>query len=470
MHEVIISPIQAHPVTLNLPAQVPMVAGTVAVGRATALAYAPTVTGIRVVVVSAVRATAQGTAYAAAVAGAAGAPGLVVAPIARATARALPPVVTATADATVTAPIATATAVAYAGATGGATSATTFAPLARAIGAAVPAVLTADTVVIAPLATATGLATPATVTGAAPAFAVAPLAAATATAPIPVVSGGNVTVTAVYARAIAGAIAPTTPSGPTVSAPLAAATSTAVAPIIKAEVTVTGGGPAGANAFAIPAAVTVVPPAPAFASLGADSVITGGGFNVDFGVPAGVTGAATQIVLVTFFVRNDSTVITPPTGFTEAVASHPTAATYNLRIYWKRPVAADSGVYTFTFNSLNGMSGRAILYNGCISSGVPIEGAVSAVDPDSTTVAGPPLSTTASGPNRRAVWFAGDPGNSGITFTGGFTERWDTGLVALSDLAISNAGPVPTSGTLVASVSTTTASQMAVWLGLLRSS
>jgi hypothetical protein len=243
-------------------------------------------------------------------------------------------------------------------------------------------------------------------------------------------------------------------SGISVTAVLAAATSTAVAP------SVVGSGSSGA---------------PVFVSVGPTSTVPlARPSTCEFDVPPGVTGANTQIVLISFLLKNDATVIGPPTGFVEAPASFASGPVYNLRVFWKRPTAADTGVYIFNFNSLNGISGLATLYDGCVTSGVPIEGAVSAVDPDATNNITTGLFTNSNGPNRTAVWVVNDPTDSNTTFPGGFTKRFflgtptsGSGMCSQADSVppIANAGPVPASGTLIAG--TALNSQSMAWLGLL---
>lgn len=251
MHEVIISPLPMQTIILDLPAVIPLGSGQVPRSNAIAMAIIPSVTGVRVVVVSAARSTAQSLAPSPVVIGTLGAPGNVVAVLAGASGNALPPVVAAVRNVSVTAVIATASGIASTPALGGAVPALVSPVIAMAsANAQIPTVI-GDAAVTVPLATASGIAIPAVATGAPPATAVAPIASASASASVPVITTGAL-VTVAIATATAQAITPTTPTTSLVSAVKAGATAAAIAPTVSGESVVTGGGPGAGNAIAIP--------------------------------------------------------------------------------------------------------------------------------------------------------------------------------------------------------------------------
>lgn len=424
MHEVDISPVAVQVVNIDLP----IVTGTTGAEAvrilSDAMAYAPTVTAVRHALVTAIKA---------------GGSGIVYRPV------------------TVT------------GATGAAV--TISVPYIPSTAIARPPMIGADQTVDAVIATATGDAIAPAPVGVGDALVVAPKATATANAKVPVVTGGiSVSVTAVIANSSAVAKVPVVPLlDVTVNAVVAktnvAVPEKAIPPTVTGEFVLSGGGPGTSNMFATPPSVSLTT-SPAFVSVGGVETFPSGN-HTGFPVPAGVSGVATQIVIVAFYVEDSSTIITPPAGFTEVGGSPVDAPLYNIRAYWKRPTAADTGIYDFGFDALTGIQGRALLFSGCVSSGDPIEGGIGFVDVDASFTSTPGASTTTSGPSRRVVWIVADGANSGVTFPGGWTEHIDIGYLAVASAPVSVAGLVPASGSLVAN--TGLASQASVWLGALRS-
>lgn len=272
----------------------------------------------------------------------------------------------------------------------------------------------------------------------------------------------DATVNAVTATSVTGGVPPINPLNISAATVRADSTSLTLSPSASGETVLTGGGVAGSTWSAIAPAVSVVAASsPTFGSLGAEMTIAGS--TASYGVPAGVTGAATQCVVAVMWIHEANT-ITPPTGFFEA-ASSPVIATldaHRLHVFWKRPTAADTGVYNFDFGAgITGIAGAAMLFNGCVATGTPITGTgfTDATNTTNTTD-GASVSTGAS---RLALWIVTNQIGNGVTFSGGFTERYDEGHIAAATLPAPLAGTVPTSGSLVATTGSST--QSTVWLG-----
>jgi len=465
MHEIDISPRPVIPVDIDLP-RVALPGMVQVCAAAFGMASAPAVTGIRTVTVAAVVSTGAATAYGAVVTAVIGQSGLVVAVRAAATGIALPPAVTSVRSPTVNAPIAASIGVAYAAALGGATSANQFALVSAASATALVATVTAGAVVASPIAAATSTAGSVSVIGTAASTGFAVIATASANAFVPTVTYG-VTVNAVVATANANAIQPL--GLPVIRvAVLASSSGLAPIPTISGEAVLIGGGPGLGSALAYPPTVTVpTTTPPAFAS--STTLVSSNSTTAAVPVPAGVV--AGDVIIVAFYIETTQ-VVTSPTGFVE-ITSSPVVVTgtlaQDLRVYWKRAIAADTGTYTFTIAAgLITRQAIACRYTGCDPTDPVIVSTNSAIKTTSVDPNTPAVINSTVGSNRTWIWIASTNGVGGIVWTmpAGFTQR--QGMTASNGLVLADMPQVVagSSGSVVGSFSQNSSS--GAWLGALK--
>lgn len=150
---------------------------------------------------------------------------------------------------------------------------------------------------------------------------------------------------------------------------------------------------------------------------------TGNDQNVSALSPAVPAGAAAGDVVIAVLSRwGGSGAVTPPSGFTDwgtAYLSGDSAA--NIRIYWKRLTAGDTGTYAFTWTGATWSHMHVLCFSGVIASGTPIED----VDAWSGTAGtyGSVSNTTATIPG--LVWTTYNDSSGTHTPPTGFTEVID---------------------------------------------
>lgn len=206
--------------------------------------------------------------------------------------------------------------------------------------------------------------------------------------------------------------------------------------------------------------------APAFASAGS-ILVYGSDTTAAIPVPSGVTNTPTDIIVVGMWMDVAKT-ITKPLDFAECpnspVIATGTGQDHLLRTYWRRPSAADSGTYSFSWSGATGRLGFALRFTGCIATGNPWDSLASTAAAASGTnvTTTPAVSGTTTGVDRRLVFFATDFGGGGFGAASGFTEHVDAadGLDAQSK-ALATAGATGSvTATCVSGVSN-------AWLGAL---
>lgn len=169
--------------------------------------------------------------------------------------------------------------------------------------------------------------------------------------------------------------------------------------------------------------------APAFASAG--SIYTyQSGTTAAIPVPSGVTNTATDIVMVGMYMDTNVT-ITKPLDFAECQNS-PVIGTaggqaHLLRTFWRRPSAADSGTYTFSWSGSTNALGFALRFTDCLAAGNPFDSLAStaAAVANTNVTTTPAVSGTTLGPNRRLVFFADSFGGGGFGTISGWVEHVD---------------------------------------------
>ena len=211
--------------------------------------------------------------------------------------------------------------------------------------------------------------------------------------------------------------------------------------------------------------------APAFKSLGTPLA---GSSSTAAAVPVPAVVQQFDIILVQFYVETNQT-ITPPTGFTECPNS-PQQCTgttaHEMRVFWKRATAADTGTYAFTVaTGLGWRQAQAICYSGCVQSGSPFDitnGAAKSTTTDSTV---PAISGTTTVPTR-LVWMSTTFGSGTVQWTtpSGWTQQ--AAVVAGNGLAIADLAKLTpgATGSITASMGGPTNNASATaWLGALKS-
>lgn len=153
-------------------------------------------------------------------------------------------------------------------------------------------------------------------------------------------------------------------------------------------------------------------------------------------VPVPTGAASGDIAVVAIYMESTATITTVPSGFqTPAKADLQTSATSRGRlvVYWKRLTAGDTGTYTFSWSGATWRSAACGLWSGRVASGDPFDGTVGTGESTTTVSASPAVSTTPSGSNGDAVFFATDfTGGNSWTPPTNYTERQDNDEITLA--------------------------------------
>lgn len=203
-------------------------------------------------------------------------------------------------------------------------------------------------------------------------------------------------------------------------------------------------------------------PAPAHAATG--TYLEGSFSTAAFAVPSGVQ--AGDLIVIPIYINAATGISAYASGFAEAPDSPQTNASglaHNVHVVWKRATGGDTGTYDFPLSATDFISGAALRYTGCVTSGSPWDDTDGAVDVNDG-VDTPPVSVTTTGADRLLVW-AGASWSGGTWIPpSGFTERFDQGigLVTAADKAQAAAGD---SGTVQGTPSAS--SRRTAWLGAL---
>jgi hypothetical protein len=185
-------------------------------------------------------------------------------------------------------------------------------------------------------------------------------------------------------------------------------------------------------------------------------------------VPAGLV--LNSVILVGIYCETGDT-ISGPAGFTQAPNSPAAMAGQNLlSVWWKRQTSATgagetTGTYAFTKSTTTSAWWTAVAarFQGCITTGNPIDVSNSATKTTSTTATTPAVSVTTTGADELLVfWATAYPGGGTWTQSSGFTERQEQESLTLADKTQAAAGA---SGSVVATYSANEAET--AWLGAL---
>ena len=202
----------------------------------------------------------------------------------------------------------------------------------------------------------------------------------------------------------------------------------------------------------------------AFRSVGTYLAINAG-TSAAVAVPAGV--ANLDIVVVCIMLQTNQAITGFAAGFAEAPNSPVTVTGTNAHthhILWKRASGADSGTYTFSWNTSDNREAFAIAYSGGITSGSPWDGTPGTAINATSTTTSPAVSMTTTVANTMLLWLPSDFAQGGYTPPATFTERQDNGVnrQSAAEKAQATAAAVgPFTGTGVSSAWT-------VWLGALK--
>ena len=178
-------------------------------------------------------------------------------------------------------------------------------------------------------------------------------------------------------------------------------------------------------------------------------------FTTTMSIPVPAGTAAGSVILACMLIAAPGTqTVTPPAGFTQALASPAIvsgtgASDFALRVYQKRVTAADTGTYDFGMSAGGAGEAVALRFVGCTASGALFGDFVTGVKTTNTDGNTPPVTITTAGDNRLSVWVSGGSGGGACTTLSGFTEIWDPQNANLVvDIRVE---PVPTTvGPLVA--------------------
>ena len=193
--------------------------------------------------------------------------------------------------------------------------------------------------------------------------------------------------------------------------------------------------------------------APAFASAG--TILTyASDTSAAIPVPSGVTNTPSDIVVVAMYMDALKT-MTVPLDFAECPNSPVSNTTIGqehvLRAFWRRPSAADSGTYTFSWSGATNRLAFAMRFTACADVGNPFDSLASTAAASSTTnvTTTPAVSGTTLGVDRRLILLVDSFGGGGFGTATGFTEHVDAadglGGQSKAQLAAGATGSITTS-------------------------
>lgn len=169
---------------------------------------------------------------------------------------------------------------------------------------------------------------------------------------------------------------------------------------------------------------------PSFVSAGAYATNTFGAGTLS--VPAPPTVGSNHIVLLHLYMEPAANAPTNmgTLGFNE-ITPAAVASDHNLRVFWKRSSGSESN-YGLQFPGSNAwVAAIASSYQGCITTGNPIDATNQATGNATST---PPISVTTNGDNRLLVWAGADYGG-GVTWSTNmtpFTHQRSGGNLAIA--------------------------------------
>lgn len=207
---------------------------------------------------------------------------------------------------------------------------------------------------------------------------------------------------------------------------------------------------------------------PTVASVGTYLPYASGQTSSAIPVPAGVTNLATDLIVVLLFLNNNANpAITTPLDFVEApsspVVNNTASNQFVLKVFWRRPTAADTGTYNFTWSGATGACGFAMRISGAVATGNPFDVSNSVASTVATNATTPAVAVTTTGANELLLYFAANYGGLDTALMSGFAEHLDAEGVVAQSKAQAVAGA---SGSLVANY--TSASGSSAWVGAIK--
>lgn len=196
------------------------------------------------------------------------------------------------------------------------------------------------------------------------------------------------------------------------------------------------------------------------------------GSSIAFAAPASVA-ANSVVVIVAYLDGTGDPGITLPGGFTQAegspvyIPASPVGGVsqnHRLLVAWHRASGSEAGPYTMTLTSSIYVSGQAHRFDGCVTTGTPIDSPTASDGSVTNTTTSPALSVTTQGADRLVLHAATSWAGGTWTPPSGFTKRQQSanGSSTLADLAQAAAG---STGSVTATVSGS--DKMQAWLGAL---
>lgn len=183
--------------------------------------------------------------------------------------------------------------------------------------------------------------------------------------------------------------------------------------------------------------------------------------------PAGVA-ADSVVILPAYIGILEDPIVTPPSGFTLAAATPVYAGTdFRLYVMWHRATGSEAGPYTITWTGGTGQPNRYIeaqahRFEGCVTTGTPLEAATSSSAATSATSSSA-VSTTTLGADRLVLLATATDVINTWTAPSGYTSRMSGGF-SLSGLFTIAQAVAGSTGTVQAGQ---TSGPSAAWLGAL---
>lgn len=189
-----------------------------------------------------------------------------------------------------------------------------------------------------------------------------------------------------------------------------------------------------------------------------------------FAAPASVV-ADSIVVIVTYLDGVADPGITLPGGFAHAEGSPvyiPTSSSpsqnHRLVVAWHRASGSESGPYTFTLGTSVYVSGQAHRYDGCVTTGTPIDSPTASDGSVTNSTTSPPIAVTTQGADRLVLHAATSWAGGTWTAPTGFALRQQGGF---GSSTVADKSQAAAGGTGSVSATVSGSDKMQAWLGAL---